>query len=301
MPRILSLSQCPDIARNFPAGVTAPEGSRVRPVSRSINSLLLFFVLIFAVRAAEPVKTVLVVSDDWCPFSCEADSAERGILVDIVEEILAANGLLVEYQTLPWYRARHLVETGEASVALGLAEVTTSKLLRNDEPLYRDETVLIWRRGEGQRYTGPQVLENYRVGVSASNNFDSRGDLDRYLDDRRSRGTGITALFEEASTSSLILMLMSGRIDVFLADIQAISRVLEATGQLDQVDIVETGKGNNLYAGVTPSDEGREYARIIDEGISSLKASGRMIELLDKYDLNNRPDTIALPPDNTSP
>ena len=99
------------------------------PGTRLIASLLLMPGLISGVQAQEATPPLRLVSDLWCPYTCESDAAQRGILVDIVEEIFSQHGMTISYRVTPWQRAKHSVEAGQADAALGLSISHTSSLL----------------------------------------------------------------------------------------------------------------------------------------------------------------------------
>ena len=85
--------------------------------------------LMTSTQAQEATPPLRLVADLWCPYTCDSDAAQRGILVDIVEEIFSQHGMTISYQVIPWQRAKHSVEAGQADAALGLSISHTSSLL----------------------------------------------------------------------------------------------------------------------------------------------------------------------------
>lgn len=258
-------------------------------------SLVMLVMTSLTVGAAEPIETLRITTDVYCPYTCAENASERGVLVDIVAEILLAEGIQVDYRVMPWERAKHSVETGNADIVLGISKRTTSNLLINNEALFFDETVLVWRHGEGKPYSGTGALDEARIGVGAANVFDDDGELDQYLEMRAAKQDKLTMLFDAESSSAFFQMLVAGRIDMFPDNAQVIEHLVKSTSNENAVDIVETGKGNYLYLGFTQNEKGRKYSQLIDDGLNRLHASGRMTKILEKYNLNTRPKTIPLP------
>ncbi len=262
-------------------------------IKRMLGQLLLFGLLCSNSSAATHPQVIRLVSDEWCPYTCSEHATNRGLMVDIVTEIMEPQGFLIEYNVMPWSRAKNYVTNGRADVALGISKVTTDNLLVNNEALCFDETVLVWRRGEGKVYTGPEILDESVVGVSDANVFDNNGELDEYILRRTTKRNKMVTLYEGDTPELLLRMLLGRHIDVFPENRQVISHLIKSGGHEARVELSLTGKGNNLYVALSPSDRGQQYAEMIDAGILELKDSGRMQELLQKYGLDNDPAGIS--------
>jgi polar amino acid transport system substrate-binding protein len=251
-----------------------------------------------------------LVADIWCPYTCDADAARRGILVDITAEIFQAHGFHISYQTAPWERVRDLVQSGKADIALGLSPATVNDqpnpnipfLSQNSISFMSDNTVLVWAKGRGRPYSGPQVLDGQRLGIGYSYFFDNGGELDQYLARRKKNDASVTVLFQDNILEPLIRMLLADRIDVFPEDFLAVQYLLRHNppADLDLVkgvlDISETGKGNPLFAGFASGDRGHALAQSLDQGLKALKASGRVDEIIDSYRVEDAEDFFQILP-----
>ena len=277
------------------------------PGSRLIVSLLLIPGLISGVQAQEATAPLRLVSDLWCPYTCESDDAQRGILVDIVEEIFSQHGITISYQVIPWQRAKHSVEAGQADAALGLSKNYSGRMLSNTVPLTHDRTVLIWRKGQGQPYTGTNVLDGKKIGIGYAMMFDEGGELDQYIESRLEKHELISALYMNKHIEHLLKMLLSGRIDVIVEDLGAVQYQVSQGGLdelndgLNSFDISATGKTSGLYVGFTPNAKGRESARFLDEGLLHMKDSGRLDAIVNSYRSAEQVDLIPLPESDLGP
>lgn len=251
--------------------------------------------------AQETPPSLRLVSDVWCPYTCESNATQRGILVDIVEEVFSLHGITINYKVVPWERAKHDVEIGKADIALGVSLQSKSSMLKNSIPLTHDETVLIWRKGQGQPYTGPAVLDGKTIGVGYAYSFDMGGEIDQYIALRVKRRDKISSLYQNEHIEPLLKMLRSGRVDVVIEDLGAVQNLITHGGLdlledgLNSLDFSATGKTNDLYLGFTPNARGRELLKLFDEGLLQLGATGKISTILKAYRNEGQVHLIPLP------
>lgn len=57
----------------------------------------------------------------------------------------------------------------------------------------------------------------------------------------------------------------------------------ETLGHADDVSIVSTGLGDNIYVAFSPGEKGEHLASVLDRGILELRGSGVMRSIHEKY------------------
>ena len=79
-------------------------------------------------------------------------------------------------------------------------------------------------------------------------------------------------------------MLMMGRIDVMVEDKNVMGHYLLSSGDQKQVKEAGVASKEKLYVAFSPvSSKSVQYSLILNNAIQDLKKSGRLIEILKKY------------------
>jgi len=83
--------------------------------------------------------------------------------------------------------------------------------------------------------------------------------------------------------------LINGRIDVVIDDIAVVGGYLAKTGNTDKVKLAGTpGEPTGLYIAFAPNNpKSEEYAKLISDGMATLRASGELTKILAKYGMSD--------------
>jgi polar amino acid transport system substrate-binding protein len=76
-------------------------------------SLLLCVVMICCVTLVQAQESVLILSDDYDPYTSSHQQGS-GVMLDLVRQAFAAKGIEVTYEFAPWKRCEQMVAKGEA-------------------------------------------------------------------------------------------------------------------------------------------------------------------------------------------
>lgn len=241
--------------------------------------------------------TLSITAEIWCPYACEPESERPGILVEIVREIFAREGIAVDYTLLPWRRAIVETERGGFDGILGVVEGNRGSLLLDEAGLGVDETVVVLRKDTDFHFAGPQSLDSLRLGVIANYTYDNNGELDRYLQKRLAAQDRMVTIYRDEPIKSLINMLSGNRIDAFLENRQVTNYESNRLNFKDQIAITSTGLGDTIHVGFTPDSAGKRNLDIYNRGFARLLKSGRVGEIFKRYGLEEIPATIKIPSD----
>lgn len=255
----------------------------VRWIASLFSLLLLTPALADGAGEATAPEPLVVAADRWCPYNCEPGSSRPGYLVEVLREVFEPSGMKVIYRVMPWKRAVFETELGRIDGALGAVAGDRGRNLIGTEGLGTNATVIVVRRGEAFRYTGPHSLDNRAVGVVADYSYDSNGSLDRYLQQRHESDRSIYVVRQDAPLRSLFAMLERGRIDAFPENRYVARYAIGRMGLLDSVALVETGRGDAVYVAFSPNARGRRLVDQLDAGVRRLRASGRLAEIMARY------------------
>lgn len=258
---------------------------------RGFNFLVIFSLLwlqvVVSCLAGED-KKIVMAADPWCPYNCVPDSKLPGFQVEVVKAIFQPRGYTVEYQIMPWKRAIKSLELGEIDAVPGAIKGDAAGNLLGDKSCGKDETIVIVRKKEGFTFTAVSDLDGKRLGIIQDYSYDNNGEIDQYLNTRQSQEKGqIIALTEENALSLLLKMLVLDRVDVILENRFVASYTAQQLQISEKVEIIATGKKNNTYIAFSPNSKGQLLSKIFDQGIVSLRNSGVLTEILDKYGLDD--------------
>lgn len=229
--------------------------------------------------------TISLRADSWCPYNCQPGSDKPGYMIEIATEVFAAAGHTVDYQLLPWTRALEEVQHGTHQGAVGATREDAEGLLFGDEPLGVSVNALGARRGYTFSFSGPDSLKGHRL--LAVQDYAYSDELDAYI--AANAGTDAVALAAgDDVTLQNLRKVLAERADLMLEDRNVLEYTATSQGMEGLIDIHPAGKGLPLYIAFSPTDpKGREYARILDEGVRKLRASGRLREILARYGLDD--------------
>ena len=71
-------------------------------------------------------------------------------------------------------------------------------------------------------------------------------------------------------------MLLSRKIDVFPENRYVALYKARELGVSDQIEIITTGKADDIFIAFTPNNEGEMLSKMLDEGINLLRKNGKL-------------------------
>lgn len=183
-----------------------------------MRQYLVSTVLCIALQAqaqAENAQVIRVAGDDYCPLACNPASGQRGILIDITEQVLAQGGWRMEYVYLPWQRATRRFQQGQIDLLPGVPREGASELniaRFASQPIANPPMCFYTRSGSRWRYEGTESLESGRLAVIAGYYY--WPELRNYIDQHRADGR-IKTLATDRAMELALLGLKHRRYDYF--------------------------------------------------------------------------------------
>jgi ABC-type amino acid transport substrate-binding protein len=55
----------------------------------------------------------------------------------------------------------------------------------------------------------------------------------------------------------------------------------------NRIEIIPTGKGDDIFFAFTPNSEGKMLSEMLDEGMNQLRKNGKLNDLLGKYGIHD--------------
>lgn len=232
-------------------------------------------------------RLVRVAGDDYCPLSCNPASGQRGILIDITEQVLAQRGWRIEYVYLPWQRATHRFRQGSIDLLPGVpregaSELETARFAQ--QPIASPPMCFYTRSGSRWRYQDNDSLLGGRLAVIAGYYYWPA--LRDYLAAHREDGR-VKTLATDRAMELALRGLQHRRYDYFAETRPTVEYQVRSLGLEGQIREAGCEFGFPLYLAWRPQLEGlealiehwdRHYPTFIDS------PAGR--KLLQRYQLD---------------
>lgn len=201
--------------------------------------------------------------------------APKGLAVDLLTQLF---GESVRFEWLPWTRAQHMVEQGEADVLVGPYRTPEreARLLFSLRAFYADAMIWYARRGEESRWSGDfQSVLQTPVAVMRGWAYGSRFERSRSL---------LGQLTAVNTVESGLQMLTLRRVDLFAANERNCLPVLQRLGLTEAVsrcspplDVL------NGHMAFTRSSAGEELARRYDQAFEAWLKTPAPVELYRRW------------------
>lgn len=242
--------------------------------------------LLFAASHVANGAEVTIRADVWYPHNGTPGSATPGYMIEIAQAAFAAKGINVNYDAMPWERALTLTREGKIDCVVGASPDDAPDFVYPTEPQGRNQNVFYVRQGNAWRFSDMASLANVKLGVIEG--YAYADELDAYIE--ANKGTPkIQAVTGDTPLDQNIKKLLAGRVDVIVESapvLQAKLKEMNLEGKLDAAG--DAGEADDLFIACSPKlPAAPEYARILTEGTQTLRQSGELKKILNKYGLSD--------------
>lgn len=253
-------------------------------------AVCLFFVLATTCSAQtvlgedqQPVITL--AADIWCPYNCDPQSDKPGYVVEVATRIFNRAGYRVDYQVMPWARTLQSVDRGTLTAAIGTTPYELPTGLFPAQEIGRFSGHLVIPRTAAWRYHGDESLAGKRIGVV--NGYDY-GSFNRFIE--RNRGSDrLQVLSGDDAINRGLAMVVRQRLDAYVEDRNVASYTIEQLRLGEQLVVGDSvGTPIKLYIAFSAKlPQSRRYLQILDEGVAAMRASGELVQILDRYGIKD--------------
>lgn len=236
------------------------------------KAILLMIALIVITGVAHARRGVTVASGDWAPYQGDTlpGGGPAGV---IVAEAFASQGWEVTFEYLPWARGLTLAQQArnDGTFLYGYSEERDETFLYSD-PIITLDTVIFYRKDRPIDWTTPEDLKRYTLGAVLEYNYGFIRESDGFTLDRISDPVGN------------FRKLAGGRVDGVLEELLVGWDLAERAGVADRIAYHPKAIDSEPFHFIV-SRSHPDAERIIstfNEGLSALRASGRLEEVLSR-------------------
>lgn len=244
------------------------------------------------VAAASPLSlaahadTVTLAADEWCPYNCEPGSQRPGYMVEIARIALAKAGHTLTYAVMPWSRALAESQAGRIDGVLGASRDEYESGVYPKASLGNNKVVLAMlpEKAKSFSYTGVESLKTLRIGGVQNYSYDG-GAIDDYLASDAAKGK-VEMISGSELQSQNLRKLLAGRVDAVIDDENVLRLALADLKPVPEVAFVPLLEDGDVSIGFSAAKPDAEsHAKLIDETLVELRASGELGKILAKYGL----------------
>lgn len=257
-------------------------------------SLLVLLILPLIKANMSQAETLKVCYDQWAPmtiFPTEA-SPNRGVVIDMLENIFTEKGYDIEYYEVPLARGLDMVAEGLCDM---LPEYLLSPSSENDfvyasEPTFSYSTAFVIRRDDPWRYNGIHSIEGKRIATGAGWDYSSVSvDYQHYIDAQEHSGLVEVIAGTDDVVERIFQMIKANRVDLYADNDLVLQHTLNRLNLQNDLQIIRPGLDKKLvempiFSTTIPEAKRLELIRIWNEGRVAMRGEKETL-LLKKYNV----------------
>jgi polar amino acid transport system substrate-binding protein len=247
--------------------------------------LSLSLLLLLAVSAG--AGTITVRADNWPPFNGNPKETKAGYMIEVLREIYAPLGDKIDYQLLSWDDSLASVRKGQFNAVVGASRDDAADFIFPQESFGVSANTFFVPGKSNWVFNGMASLGKIKLGVIEDYAYSD--EIDNYIKANKKSGKVVISRGEEA-LALLINKLQSGRVDAVVEDASVMMFALMKLGMPPgQIKSAGSAQDNqDLYIAFAPGNPASKgYAQQFDEGIRKLRATGKLQQILTRYNLSD--------------
>ncbi|HCR85761.1 MAG TPA: hypothetical protein DIV86_03695 [Alphaproteobacteria bacterium] len=260
-------------------------------MKKNICIAFTIFFFSFLSNAAEQ-KSITIIADEWCPYNCTPETEDEVYVLEIAREVFSVHGIEVTYKILNWNRALKEVRKGTYNAAIAASKEEAKNFIFPEEPIGISSYSFYGKTGMNWKYKGIKSLKGKTLGSIDGYKYFTA--IDDYIKHNRSNNLKVQVLSDADALGTSLKKLAAGRIDLFIEQYAVANYTIKKMQLEDKISAIDRAtykfepEKHKFYLAFSPSDpNSKKYAKIFDNGIKDLRESGRLLQILNKYNLND--------------
>jgi polar amino acid transport system substrate-binding protein len=227
--------------------------------------------------------TISIRADNWFPMNGDPGSAKPGYMIELAEKIFTAAGHTVDYKLMPWERAVDSVRKGDFDCVVGAYKDDAPDFVYPKAVWGMDSTAFFKQADSTWTYSGMESLKGQKTAVLKGYAYGE--EFDQFIVDNPGLFDSIGA---NDGLENNIKKLKAGRVDVVAESPSVMGAKLKDMGITGIVSGGTLGEATEMYIACSPAkDSSQGYIKLIDEGTTSLRASGEFTKILASYGISD--------------
>lgn len=229
-------------------------------------------------------ETLRLRADYWMPMNGEPDGEKPGYVIEMARAIFEPHGIKVEYQKLAWDDTLKGCRAGEIDGAIGASRVEGEGMVLPSQTIGRSRIALWVRKDQTWTYANTKSLESVRIGAIQSYSY--WPEFDEFIANTANTKlkiyTGDSPLPEAIrELKDGVIVAMPETMTVFIWNVR------ELGFSTNDFRMAYVHEGDDFFVAFAPTDAGRRYAKLFDEGVAKLRSNGELARILQRYGLHD--------------
>lgn len=249
---------------------------------KAIFSKLCIFAILICISRTVVADTIVLASDEWCPYNCAPGSDKPGFMVEIATKVFAEAGHQVDYKIVPWSRALDEARSGKLSGVIGAYKSDAPDFVFPARAPAQSETVFFAKTGEIWRYDGEKSLA--AVAIAGILDYSYTESMDKYITSNKADPLRVQLVSGDDGLDKNVKKLLAGRVRVVLEDRAVMRHYLSTHGLQDKIVAVGAISAEDVFIAFSPAlKNSKDYAHILSVGIEKMQASGELQRIIANY------------------
>jgi polar amino acid transport system substrate-binding protein len=250
-----------------------------------VPHLLAFGLLLGLLVKPSSAETLRLRADLWMPYNGDPSAEHPGVAVELAKAIFEPQGIKIDYQTMPWADALEAARGGKIDGVIGAAVGEETKgLTVPQESIGEPRVVLLVRKGSTFQFENIASLKSARLG--AIEGYTYWDTLDEYI--KTTSAPKLIIYKGDTPLTDALSDLKSGKIDVMPETLVVFAWAIKGMGlSPSDFHIIHTHQNDPIYVAFASTPAGVKYAKLFDEGLKQMRATGALAKLLKGYGMND--------------
>ena len=239
--------------------------------------------------ATAHADAVSIRADEWSPINNDPRAANRGIMIELAETMLAEAGHTVDYKVMQWEDALASVMAGKHDCVVGALKSDVPKgFVTPKMPWVVSQQTVYARADRDYRVNSIEDLTAFTLGVSDGYSYGEA--LDQYRDANVNNPARIYIARSNRPVRDLMLRLNTAQIQLALETSVVMEYNIVSANLVGRIKAVGTPikTSEDLYIACSSAmPTSKRYIAIFDEGLPKLRSSGKFAEILKRYNVSD--------------
>jgi polar amino acid transport system substrate-binding protein len=165
--------------------------------------------------SAQPLpNTVTLAATDWCPYTCENQTNNPGIVHEYLSQVLQKSNIKLNIEYYPWHESIKKAQLGEVDGLLTAVVEEAPSLFFSTVPTYSYQVCFITRSNSNWIYKGTASLDKIVLGSIKGYGYDE--EIDQYIKYNSEKPN--MKIVDSGGLEQFNTMLFKNEIDAYLDD-----------------------------------------------------------------------------------
>ena len=245
---------------------------------------IMFLLSILSSLTFLKADVIIIATDEWCPYACSVENKNQGYMVDIARAVFEPLGHTVIYKVMPWSRAVALAEHGKVTAVLGALKEDTPDFIFPQTNQGESKNSLCLKKNNTWQYENIDSFSQVKLGVMGGYAYGK--EIDKYIKNNKNKTYNIVG---ETPLVLAFRLLKRQRIDMFIEDPLVLYYNINKYDFINDFKVIDIqNSADPVYIAFSPKlQKSKNYAKTLDEGMQSLRKSGKLQMILSRYNLKD--------------